>query len=140
MTDPILQPVETPEQAPATREKSTIGFPYDDLTAAINVAKAVHDLGDRCGHDQLAPQLKYSSVDNGAYRLAVGVARHFGLIGSDRDGVTLTALGHRIVDRASPLVACGAACHSPVYLRLPRCLMQAGTSAPARAFVLSRAW
>ncbi len=98
MTDPILQPVEVPTAKPAARERSTIGFPYDDLNAAISVAKAVHDLGDRCGHDQLAPQLNYSSVENGAYRLAVGTARHFGLIGVERDGVSLTALGHRVVN------------------------------------------
>ena len=99
MTEPILQPIETPAAtATPTRAKSTIGFPYDDLNAAVRVAKALHDLGDRCGHDQLAPALKYSSVENGAYKLAVATARHCGLINVERDGVTLTALGHRIVD------------------------------------------
>lgn len=97
MTEPVLQSVKVPA-ATRGREKSTIGFPYDDLMAAIRVAKALHDLGDRCGHHQLAPELKYSSVENGSYKLAVATARHFGLINVERDGVTLTPLGHRIVD------------------------------------------
>lgn len=98
MTDPELTAVEKPAEAHRRRERSTIGFPYNDLDNAVQVARAVHALGDRCGHDQLAPALGYKSIDNGAYTLKLATARHFGLITSSKDGITLNSLGHRIVD------------------------------------------
>ena len=102
MTEPTLTSVENPAEEGVTkqRERSTIGFPYNHLDDAVKVAKAVHDLGDRCGHDQLAPKLGYKSVDNGAYTLKLAAARHFGLITSSKDGVNLNPLGHQIVDSA----------------------------------------
>ena len=80
------------------RERSTIRFPYDDLQSAIGVAHAVHVLGGRCETDQLAGELKYSSVDNGAFRMRVATARTFGLITTARDGISLTPTGRKVVD------------------------------------------
>src|SRR5205823_2473792 len=94
-----------PEPEPKQRERSTIGFPYNDLDDAVSVARAVHELGDRCGHDQLAPKLGYKSVDNGAYTLKLATARHFGLITSSKEGVTLNPLGRRIFDPAREVQA-----------------------------------
>ncbi|MPZ50448.1 MAG: hypothetical protein GEU75_14300 [Dehalococcoidia bacterium] len=99
MTEPTLTALEQPaEDAAKQRERSTIGFPYNDLHDGIAVARAVHELGDRCGHDQLITPLGYSTVDNGSYSLRLAGARHFGLINFAKDGATLTPLGHRIVD------------------------------------------
>lgn len=99
MTEPTLTALPEPtEEAVKQRERSTIGFPYHPLSDGIAVAKAVHELGDRCGHDQLITPLGYSSVENGSYTLRLSGARHFGLISFSKDGVTLTPGGHRIVD------------------------------------------
>lgn len=83
------------------RERSTIGFPYDDLDSAIEVARGVHACGGSCGTDQLAAELRYSSVDNGAFRSRISTARHFGLISVSRGSVALTDLGSRVVDPQS---------------------------------------
>jgi len=99
MTEPSLTTVEPTAQPDAKqRERSTIGFPYNDLNDGVGVARAVHALGDRCTHDQLAPQLGYSTIDNGAYLQRLATARHFGLVSTAKDGVTITPLGHRMVD------------------------------------------
>ncbi len=101
MTEPTLTPVDEPREEEASqRERSKIGFPYGDLNDAITVTRAVHELGDRCGHDQLAPQLGYSTVENGAYTQKLATARHFGLVVASKDGITLSLLGHRLVDPA----------------------------------------
>ena len=106
MTEPTLTAVEpTAELESKQRERSAIGFPYNNLTDAIEVARGVHALGDRCSHDQLAPQLNYSTVDNGAYLQKLATAKHFGLISSGKDGVSLALLGHRIVDPAQEVGA-----------------------------------
>ena len=99
MTEPTVAAVPDPTPEPAKeRERSTIRFPYYSLSDAIALAQTVHGLGDRCGQDQLVTPLGYSSVENGAFSLRLAAARHFGLIDYSKDGVTLSALGHRIVD------------------------------------------
>ncbi|MCL4242280.1 MAG: hypothetical protein KJ048_13105 [Dehalococcoidia bacterium] len=81
-----------------TRETSTIGFPYDDLEAAIEVATGVHRRGGRCAPDELAAELNYSGVNNGAFRLRVATARVFNVISTARGNIELSPLGQRIVD------------------------------------------
>jgi hypothetical protein len=85
-------------QGAASRERSTIGFPYDDLNDAIQVARSVHEFGGSCTSDQIAPRLGYSSVDNGAFRTRVATARHFGLVTTNKDNLTITSLGREVVD------------------------------------------
>jgi hypothetical protein len=82
------------------REQSSISFPYDDLNSAYGVAKGAYELGGKCAQDQLAAQLHYSGVDNGAFRVRVGTARIFGLVSVSRDGITLTPIGQAVVDPA----------------------------------------
>ena len=93
----IEEAQESPEGA-SSRERSTIAFPYDDLNDAILVARNVLDFGGACTNDQLAPRLGYSSVDNGAFRTRVGAARHFGLVTTSKDTLTITNPGREIVD------------------------------------------
>lgn len=82
----------------ATRERSTILFPYQDLEDAIRVAKGVHTLGgSSCQVDQLAAQLGHT-VTSGAFQQRLNTARIFGLLTNSKGMVTLTMLGVQIVD------------------------------------------
>ena len=120
MTEPTLTAVEeiAPE-AERQRERSTIAFPYSDLNDGIRVAKTVHDLGDRCSHDQLITPLGYSTIENGSYKQSIAGARHFGLISYSKEGVTLTPLGHSIVDPTQETRARATAFQTvPLYARL----------------------
>ncbi|AZO29799.1 hypothetical protein [Mesorhizobium sp. M1B.F.Ca.ET.045.04.1.1] len=82
------------------RERSTIGFPYMNLTDALDVAKALHDnvgLGE-CGEDQLAAWMKLSSRSSG-FRVRLATAKMFGFIESPATGTyTLSSLGRAAVD------------------------------------------
>lgn len=80
------------------RERSTIGFPYDDLDSAIGVARALHARGGSSGLDELAAELKYSRVDNGAFRTRTATARTFGMLTTSRNAVSLTPVGQMVVD------------------------------------------
>ncbi|MBI4291281.1 MAG: hypothetical protein HY661_07380 [Betaproteobacteria bacterium] len=81
-------------------ERSTIEFPYGDLSDAIEVAVAIHkNAGISCSTDQLAAYMNQAAT-SGAFRLKVGTARIFGLVETTRGSVALTDLGRRIVDPA----------------------------------------
>ena len=85
-------------QEASTRERSTIDFPYLDLDAAIEVAKAVHQVGGTsCQWDQLAAQLGQSAT-GGGFRMRVATAKTFGLLNYSQGTVTLTRLGSQICD------------------------------------------
>jgi hypothetical protein len=82
-----------------SRERSTIGFPYNNLSDAIEVAQAIHDnvgTGD-CDTDQLSAWMQQSPKSS-SFRVQVSAARQFGLIESSSGGVRLAALGRMIVD------------------------------------------
>lgn len=81
------------------RQRSTIGFPYNNLNDAIEVAQAVHTnvgTGD-CEDSQLAAWLKMSPKSSG-YRVQLSAARTFGLIETVAGSHKLSALGRMIVD------------------------------------------
>ena len=81
-------------------ERSTIEFPYGDLSAAIEVAAAIHkNAGMSCDTDQLAAYMKQAAT-SGAFRLKVGTSRIFGLVETTRGSVALTDLGRKVVDPA----------------------------------------
>lgn len=81
-------------------ERSTIEFPYGDLSDAIEVAVAIHkNAGMSCDTDQLAAYMDQAAT-SGAFRLKVATARIFGLVETTRGSVALTDLGRRIVDPA----------------------------------------
>lgn len=96
----ISNPTDTAEAQPATRDRSTIEFPYQSLDEAVLVAKAVHLIGGQsCQIDQLAAQLKQTAT-GGAFRMRVLTAKGFGLVSSERGTViiNLTPMGSRICD------------------------------------------
>lgn len=80
------------------REQSTIGFPYHDLHAATEVARAVYNrsgLGS-CDLDELAAEM--GQVISGTFRVKVSAARTFDLIDKDgRGAVKLSDLGRSII-------------------------------------------
>ncbi len=84
------------------REQSTIGFPYNDLDAAVEVAKAIYNrsgLGS-CDLDELAAEL--GQVVSGSFRLKIATSRIFCLIEKDgRAGARLTDLGRQLMTSES---------------------------------------
>jgi hypothetical protein len=81
------------------REQSSILFPYLDLDAAVDVAKAIYR---RAGHgtcdlDELAAEM--GQTLSGAFRLKTGTARTFDLTEKDtRSGIKLSDLGRQVVN------------------------------------------
>ncbi len=82
----------------ASRERSTIAFPYGDLDDAVAFAKGVHAVGgSSCQWDQLAGHFQ-QAANGGGFRLRALTAKMYGLLTYDRGTVTLTQLGTRICD------------------------------------------
>jgi hypothetical protein len=82
-----------------SRQRSTIGFPYMDLEAAVVLANAIHSHvgnGD-CADDQLAAWSNQSAKSS-TFRVQVYAARTFGLLELIDNSHRLTELGHAIVD------------------------------------------
>ncbi|WP_152553824.1 hypothetical protein [Bordetella bronchiseptica] len=88
---------ESPTSEKATKERSTIEFPYLDEENAFEIAAAVHQLGGECSLDQLAAHIN-ASAQGGGFRLRLICARMFGLITYERAQASLTPLGHRSAD------------------------------------------
>src|SRR5260221_13782494 len=80
------------------RQRSTIGFPYNDMDSAEEVAKAIFgNVGtSTCSAAaQLAPWMGQSPKSSG-FRSQLSAARLFGLIESDdAESYRLTELGRR---------------------------------------------
>jgi len=91
--------VEAPEPpSEAKREQSTIGFPYQDLDEAIEIAKAVHQLhGSSCQPEQIAAHIGQSPTSS-SFKGKVATAKTFGLVTTSQGTVTLTQLGSQIAD------------------------------------------
>jgi hypothetical protein len=89
----------SPQATERERQRSTIGFPYDDLNASIELADAIHGNvghGD-CDDSQLAAWTNQSPKSSG-FRTAIYAARMFGVIDGDAGRHRLTELGRSIVD------------------------------------------
>ncbi len=82
-----------------TRQRSTIGFPYMGLDAAIELARAIHDNVSRgdCDDNQLAAW-SGQSAKSSTFRVQVSAARTFGLLEGEGGTHRLTPLGLSIVD------------------------------------------
>jgi hypothetical protein len=83
----------------ATRQRSTIGFPYMDLNSAVELANAIHShvgLGE-CDDDQLAIWSSQSAKAS-TFRVQVYTARTFGILEGDGGKHKLAELGRMIVD------------------------------------------
>jgi hypothetical protein len=81
------------------RQRSTIGFPYADLNAAVDLANAIHDhvgSGD-CDDDQLAAWSN-QSVKSSGFRTQIYAARMFGVLEGESSRHRLSELGRSIVD------------------------------------------
>lgn len=84
--------------ASASREQSSIAFPYLDLDSAVEVARAVYARSGHgpCDLDELAAEM--GQVISGAFRQKTGTARVFEVIDKDgRSSVKLTEIGKQIV-------------------------------------------
>src|SRR2546421_531827 len=82
------------KQADERRQRSTIGFPYMDLSAAVEMAEAIHahvGLGE-CDDDQLAAWTN-QSVKSSGFRVQVYTSRTFGAIDGEGGRHKLTELG-----------------------------------------------
>lgn len=87
---------------PTTRKtsvRSSVSYPYFDLTDSITVARVIHEnRGTSCTPDQLASELKYKSTLSGTYQTRVSAAKQFGLVRSDNGDIYVT-------DRARTILA-----------------------------------
>jgi hypothetical protein len=80
------------------RIQSEIEFPYSDLETAVDLARALHsNAGSSCEDAELAAWLD-QSINGGTYRARRSAARMFGLIEIAQGRLSLTPLGHRVVD------------------------------------------
>ena len=81
------------------RERSTVKFPYSDLSTAIGLAAKIKEkAGVECDTTQLAAWME-QSASGGTFRSRYSAARLFGLIESGRSGsVRLTELGQDVLD------------------------------------------
>jgi hypothetical protein len=81
----------------ATRERSTVKFPYGDLNDAVEVARAISQgHGLSCTVDQLAASL--GQTVSGAFRTKVATAQTFGAVEVQRGQVLLTTVGTELAD------------------------------------------
>ena len=96
VTETNTKPIE--QEADETRERSTIGFPYNDLDQAVRVANAVHRVGGTsCTREQLAADLKVTST-GGGFSLLMQTAKTFGFVTYGQGTIQLTQLGQQIND------------------------------------------
>lgn len=80
------------------RERSKIGFPYQSLNEAAQIAKAVHDLsGASAEIEQIAAKVEMSPNSSG-FVTKISSAKVFGLVSGGKGAVTLTTLGRQICD------------------------------------------
>jgi hypothetical protein len=82
------------------RERSKIGFVYNDLEGALDLARTLQTrAGTSCEVKQLASWMNQSS-EGGTFRSILGAARTFGLIETQQGSVMLTVLGREALDEA----------------------------------------
>jgi hypothetical protein len=109
----------TDAEGDSKRERSTIGFAYNDLDDAVAVARTIHtNAGTSCTLSQLAALLG-QPISSGTFRARLSNAAVFGLTENARREVSLTALGRRIADPAAePAARVDAFLHVPLYQRI----------------------
>ncbi|MYH29594.1 MAG: hypothetical protein F4137_12245 [Acidobacteria bacterium] len=82
------------------RERSTISFPYGDLSSAIKIVKGVHGIGGTsCEWEQLSAELGMAPK-GGGFRAMALTAKVFGLVTYRKASIHLTDLGARMCDAA----------------------------------------
>lgn len=97
-------------------ERSSIAFPYLDLDAGVEVARAVYNrsgLGG-CDLDELAAEM--GQTMSGAFRLKTATAKTFGLVDREgKSGIKLTPLGQNIVTTGERAARVTAFMNVPLY-------------------------
>jgi hypothetical protein len=81
------------------RQRSSIGFPYNNLGDAIEVAEAIHSNAGtgECDDSQLSAWMNVSPKSSG-YRIQISASRMFGLVETSNGTHKLSPLGRSIVD------------------------------------------
>jgi hypothetical protein len=95
----VTNVADTAQDEGDARQRSSIGFPYNNLGDAIEVAQAIHShVGTGEGDDsQLSAWMNVSPKSSG-YRIQVSAARMFGLVETVSGSHKLSTLGRSIVD------------------------------------------
>lgn len=110
---------EESRKQPTARQRSTIGFPYDDVETGVTIARAVHETyGGRATREQLAGVLDATST-SGAFRMKISASQMFGLVEVSRGEISTTDLGRAALDPATKRDAkVNAFLSVPLYLAL----------------------
>jgi hypothetical protein len=96
---PAAAPPAAAAKADDPRGRSTIEFPYFDLGSAIEVAKAVKNVGGSGVADWTSVAVKLNMAsDGGGFRQRVMTGKSFGMVDYSRGSIELTELGLRVVD------------------------------------------
>jgi hypothetical protein len=86
------------EDEKASRDRSSVKFPYVDLDTAMELPRAIHSsYGLHCDVDQLAAASNHTNVRSGAFIRKIAAAQTFGLVEREGSTVRLTPIGRRAV-------------------------------------------
>ncbi|MCW2783325.1 MAG: hypothetical protein JWR35_3774 [Marmoricola sp.] len=97
--DNVASVVDAAQDENDARQRSTIGFPYNNLGDALEVAQAIHSHAgtSECDDSQLSAWMNLSPKSSG-FRMQLSAARMFGLIETTSGHHKLGPLGRMIVD------------------------------------------
>lgn len=97
--DNVASVVDAAQDDNDARQRSTIGFPYNNLGDALEVAQAIHSHAGTsdCDDSQLSAWMNLSPKSSG-FRMQLSAARMFGLIETASGRHKLGPLGRMIVD------------------------------------------
>lgn len=120
MSGETVQFDQAAEKAKLESEKrtvSTISFPYLDLNAAVEVARAMYETRGHGAMEAADLAATLNQTVSGNFRLKTGTARIFGLTEKEgRDLTKLSDLGLRIIEESTEAEARAAAfMHVPLY-------------------------
>jgi len=98
-SDNVTNVAEAMQDDVDSRQRSSIGFPYNHLGDAMEVAQAIHtNVGTgECHDSQLSAWMNVSPKSSG-YRIQISAARMFGLVETVSGNHKLSPLGRAIVD------------------------------------------
>lgn len=104
------------QQADQERGRSTIQFPYLDLSEAVAIAIGIYEVGgNSCQMDQLAAHLQ-QKADAPKFRQKLGTSKMFGFITFGQGTVALTTLGKSVCDpQQAPAAKAEAFLKIPLY-------------------------
>jgi hypothetical protein len=102
------------------RERSSIAFPYEDLSAVLKLAEVAHNTyGGSCTADQLAAAMR-TTTKSGSFRLKVSAGRNFGVLGGSGSAIEVTPLGNRALSTGDTGSRADAFLNVPLYSELYR--------------------